>query len=253
VSPLNPTARFSSRVEEYIRYRPSYPKEVVETLARDCDLTANSTLADIGSGTGFLTRRFLDFGCSVIGVEPNKEMREAGERLLENYSRFTSHDGRAEETHLADESVDLVAAGQAFHWFDAAPARREFCRILRPPLWVALVWNERLENSAFLTGYENLVRRHSSDYGRVDHRRIDAARITDFFKHRDWTLATFPNIQQFDWIGLKGRLDSSSYAPRPGDPAYAPLISELGKLFDDHQKNGRVDFSYDTNLYYGML
>jgi SAM-dependent methyltransferase len=226
---------------------------VVQTLAHDCGLHGASTVADIGSGTGFLAKLFLDFGCSVIGVEPNQEMREAGEKILTGYPNFSSVDGRAEETHLADGGVDIIAAGQAFHWFDAAPARAEFRRILRPPRWVALVWNERLESGEFLLGYEALLRRYSTDYAKVDHRRIDAKRITDFFEHRDWKLATFPNVQHFDWTGLRGRLDSSSYAPRRGDATYEPLNEEMRRLFDAHQSDGQVDFAYDTNLYYGVL
>jgi len=250
---LNPTARFSSRVDDYIRYRPSYPADVVHLLARECGLSAGSTVADIGSGTGFLAKLFLELGCAVTGVEPNREMRGAGDRILSRYGKFRSVDGRAETTGLPDSSVDLVAAGQAFHWFDPPATRAEFRRILRSPRWVALVWNERLENGEFLAGYEDLMRRYSADYSKVDHRRIDADRITQFFEHRNWKLGTFPNVQHFDWTGLRGRLDSSSYAPQPDDSSYEPLLDELKQLFETHQKNGRVDFVYDTNLYYGIL
>jgi len=250
---LEPTERFSSRVDDYIRYRPSYPREIVPLLARACGLNANSTIADVGSGTGLLTKLFLDFGCAAIGVEPNNEMREAGERILAQYERFTSVDGRAEQTGLADASVDLIAAGQAFHWFDPSATRPEFRRILRIPRWVALIWNERLVTGDFLAGYEDLVLRCGPDYSKIDHRRIDADRISKFFEHRNWKLATFPNAQHFDWTGLCGRLDSSSYAPRPGDKNYEPTIAELKRLFESHQKNGRVDFLYSTNVYYGTL
>lgn len=250
---LNPTGRFSSRVEDYILYRPSYPSQIMPLFARECGLSAESTVADIGSGPGFLTKLFLDFGCAAIGVEPNKEMREAGDRILAQYPRFASCDGRAEQTGLAGASVDLITAGQAFHWFDAQAARIEFRRILRPPRWVALTWNERLVTGEFLAGYEDLMRRYAPDYEKADHRRIDAGRITEFFEHPDWKLATFPNVQHFDWPGLLGRLDSSSYAPNRDDPAYEPLIAELKSLFDAHQNTGRVDFLYETKLYYGRL
>ncbi len=250
---LDPTGRFSSRVDDYIRYRPSYPAEIAPLLARECGLSAESTVADIGSGTGFLTKLFLDHGCAVIGVEPNQEMRAAGERSLARYPRFTSIAGRAEHTGLADSSVDMVAAGQAFHWFDVPAARLEFRRILRSPRWVALVWNERLVSGEFLAGYEELMHRYAPDYSQVDHRRIDSEKIGDFFQHQNWKLAAFPNVQHFDWTGLRGRLDSSSYAPRPGDANYEPLMQELKRLFESHQNSGYVDFTYDTNLYYGKL
>jgi len=189
----------------------------------------------------------------VTGVEPNQEMRAAGERGLARYPRFTSIDGRAEHTGLTALSVDLVAAGQAFHWFDVPATRLEFRRILRSPRWVALVWNERLVTGEFLTGYEDLMRRYAPDYGQVDHRRIDSEKIGDFFQHQNWKLAKFPNVQHFDWTGLRGRLDSSSYAPRSDDANYKPLLQELKRLFESHQNSGHVDFAYDTNLYYGSL
>ncbi len=140
---IDPAQRFSSRVDNYIRYRPSYPAAIVDTLERECRLTPEWVIADVGAGPGNLTRLFLDNGARVVGVEPNREMREAGERLLRGYPTYTAIAATAEATTLADTSVDLVTAGQAFHWFDQTRARQEFARILRAPRWVALVWNER--------------------------------------------------------------------------------------------------------------
>src|SRR4029453_17979120 len=120
--------RFSSRVEDYIKYRPSYPPALLDTLVTQCRLTPTAEVADIGSGTGLLSELFLRNGNRVYGVEPNREMREAGERLLSAYPSFVSVDGRAEATMLDDASVDFVTAGQAFHWFDPPHARREFMR-----------------------------------------------------------------------------------------------------------------------------
>ena len=250
---LNPTGRFSSRVDDYSRYRPSYPAEVIALLERDCGLDTSSTVADVGSGTGLLSKLFLDFGCSVVGIEPNREMREAGEGFLAQYPKFAGKEARAEQTGLADSSVDLVTAAQAFHWFDAAAARREFERILRPPKWVALIWNEREVSGGFLSGYEQLLHCYAPDYRRVDHRQIGPEKIGEFFGHREWKLATFGNIQEFDLAGVLGRLRSSSYAPHPGDAAYEPMMAELTALFETHQQNEHVAFLYRTNIYYGTV
>ncbi len=250
---IDPTKRFSSRVEDYVRYRPSYPAEILPLLERECGLNADSTVADVGSGTGFLTKFFLDLGCRVIGVEPNAEMRRAGDEFLAGYERFTSVAGRAEETGLPDASIDLVTAGQAFHWFDADAARSEFVRILRAPCWVALVWNEREVQGAFLEGYEDLLLEYAPDYAKVDHRQIDADRIAAFLGHDNWKLATFANAQEFDLDGVRGRLRSSSYAPREGDPGYEAIAEGLDRLFETQAVSGRVSFLYRTNLYYGTL
>ena len=249
----SPTQRFSNRVENYVRYRPGYPREVVELLARECGMTADLVVADVGSGTGLLTRLFLERGCRVYGVEPNREMREAGERLLAGYERFVSVNGAAEATTLADHSVDLVAAGQAFHWFDSARARREFARILKPGGWVALVWNERrVDTTPFLRAFERLLQTFGTDYKEVG-RRIPAASVASFFAPRAYRSHRFDNRQVFDFDGLKGRLLSTSYTPPPGHPNHQPMLDALRPLYDEHQDGGRVAFEYDTRVYYGQI
>src|SRR5215475_11491376 len=124
------TQRFSSRVDNYIKYRPGYPNEIIETLRSECGLNADSIIADIGSGTGILAEMFLRNGNQVYGVEPNREMREAGERSLKDYPCFHSVAARSEETTLPDHSVDFITAGQSFHWFDREKTRAEFARVL---------------------------------------------------------------------------------------------------------------------------
>src|SRR5215469_16795520 len=135
--------RFSNRVTDYARYRPSYPPELLDLLRMECGLQHEQNIADIGSGTGLLTKLFLENGNRVFGVEPNGEMRSAGEEVLRGYPNFTSIDGSAEATTLADSSVDFISAGQAFHWFDVELARGEFRRILKPGGWVVIVWQDR--------------------------------------------------------------------------------------------------------------
>ena len=251
---LNPLGRFSSRAKNYAKYRPSYPAGVIDVLRRDCGLSQDSKVADIGSGTGLLAKLFLDFGCEVFGVEPNAEMRQGGEACLAGYGRFHSLNGQAENTGLRPASMDLVAAGQAFHWFEPVAARVEFRRILRRPAWVALIWNERrVAGDPFLEGYEELLERYASEYARVDHRRIDRGQLSAFFEHSDWKTASFENDQCFDLDGVRGRLLSSSYAPPEGAPGHEELMQELDRLFTATQQDGKITFAYETKMHYGPL
>jgi SAM-dependent methyltransferase len=250
----NPTSRFSSRVENYIKYRPSYPPAVVDLLQIECGLHAGSRIADIGSGTGLLAELLLKRGCQVFGVEPNREMREAGERLLSRYTNFTSVDGTAEATTLPKRSVGFVTAGQAFHWFDRARARAEFARILLPAGWVVLVWNDRQTSTTpFLSAYEQLLHTYAVDYAAVNHKQIDEAVLDDFFAAGGFKTATFANRQILDFEGLKGRLLSSSYTPEPGHPSHEPMLEHLRAIFAAHQNHGKVAFEYDTIVFYGRL
>lgn len=248
------TERFSTRVENYVKYRPGYPQSVIELLKDECGLTPSFVIADIGSGTGILSELFLKNGNTVYGVEPNREMREAGERLLGEYGSFRSVDGTAEETTLDEESVDFVTAGQAFHWFDRARARREFLRILKPPGWTAFLWNERrTDTTQFLIDYERMLIRYGTDYQSVNHTNIDDNVIRDFFAPADFRLKIFETRQVFDFESLRGRLLSSSYVPEEDEPGYVPMHRELERIFQAHETGGEVAFEYDTKIYYGQL
>jgi SAM-dependent methyltransferase len=252
-SDRDPTRRFSSRVENYVRFRPGYPQEILALLAADCGLTKSSAIADIGSGTGKLAELFLANGNRVYGVEPNREMREAGERLLTLFENFTSIPATAEETTLPHGCADFVTAGQAFHWFDRERCRKEFARILKPGGWIVLIWNDRQTvATAFLAGYEKLLKTYSTDYSKVDHKQIDDDVVREFFGYAP-AKKLIPSGQEFDFEGLKGRLLSSSYAPEAGQRGYAEMLRDLETLFNAHQENGRVRFIYDTVVYFGIL
>lgn len=250
----DPTRRFSNRVADYIKYRPGYPRAMVALLEEECGLTRESVIADVGSGTGILSELFLSAGVRVYGVEPNREMREAGERLLAAYDNFVSVDGRAEETTLADASVDIVTAGQAFHWFDPASARREFGRILRDGGWAVLVWNDRrTEGTPLLAEYERLLLEYGTDYKEVSSKWAAEENIRTLFGASEVRTKTFDNEQVVDFDGLKGRLMSASYAPVPGHPNHEPMMRELAALFERYQRDGRVVVEYDTKVFYGRL
>ncbi len=247
----DPTRRFSDRVSDYVRYRPGYPPEVRELLERECGLGPGSVVADVGSGTGISVGMLLDAGAAVVAVEPNAAMRAAAEAAWGD--RIRSVNGTAEATGLADGSVDLVLAAQAFHWFDREAARREFTRILKEPRWLALVWNERVElGTPFLEGYEALLREYAGDYLAVRHNAISPSDLNRFFGG-GMRMESFPSAQRFDFEGLRGRLMSSSYAPQAGDPRHAPMIAELERLFEKTAVGGEVEMRYETSVYYGTL
>jgi SAM-dependent methyltransferase len=247
------TQRFSSRVENYVRYRPGYPPEVIDLLKNECGLTPDSVIADIASGTGIFTRMLAENGNRVFGVEPNDEMRRAGERLLESYSGFTSIAGTAEATTLPDHIVDIVTAAQAAHWFDREKARRDFIRILKPGGWLVLLWNERRTDSTpFLREYEHLLLAYGTDYREVRHERT-TAEIADFFSPSRFRSSTLEMRQEVDYAGLEGRLLSSSYTPTSDHANYDAMLRELRQIFDAHQIDDRVSLDYNTLVYYGQL
>ncbi len=249
----DPTERFSNRVENYVKYRPGYPKEILRLFRDKMGLRESSVIADVGSGTGISTRLFLENGNRVFGVEPNASMRAAAEEFLKDFPKFTSIPGTATDTSLPDDSVDLVIAAQAFHWFEGNQTRDEFARILRPNGYVALIWNERQTNTnPFLAEYEGFLLKFATDYIKVRHENTGEDELKKFFG-KDFAVEVFQNEQILDFAGLKGRVLSSSYMPAADDAGYGPMIEELKALFTKYQEQDRITILYDTRVNYGQL
>lgn len=254
MNPLHSTARFSDRVDDYVRYRPDYPPALLTWLQNEHGVDSSWQVADIGAGTGISSKMFLDAGYQVTAVEPNEPMRTAAEHWLQANDRFRAINGTANDTGLADSSVDLVTVAQAFHWFDEVAARREFARVLRPQGLTAIWWNSRrLTGTPFLEGYEALLQAFGTDYTSVAERYADDVRMRDWFAEGFRAATRFSHSQQLDFEALRGRLMSSSYAPGAGHPSHQPMLGALRELFDNCAVDGRISFDYDTRIFNGRL
>ena len=249
---MNNEERFSDRASAYEKGRPGYPETVIQRLTQP--LAADAVVADIGAGTGLLTRDFLAAGYTVHAIEPNGPMRQAMEASLANRAGFHAWNGTAEDTGLGERSVDLIVVGQAFHWFDRARTRPEFVRILRPGGTLALIWNYRLaDSSPFMAGYEELLQRHGNAYRQMEHRNLRPAELARFFGPEGCQLWVTNNAQWLDRAGLQARVESASYLPAAGSAGHQALSAELDQLFADHADQGLVRFDYDTLVYSGPL
>lgn len=248
----DPTKRFSDRVRDYIKYRPDYPAEIISFLEEKIGFSKKWIVADIGSGTGILSRLFLKNNNKVYCVEPNKEMREAGEKEFGKYSNFISIDGKAESSKLYENSIDIITAGQAFHWFDLQETRKEFSRILKDDGYVVLIWNDRKTDAdRFAKEYEKLVNDFGTDYKKVDHKNVTEEILRSFYKTYD--MKVFTNYQDLDYKGLRGRLGSSSYLPGNSHPDFNKMMKRAEEIFRNSQVNGLVRIKYNTKLYFGKI
>lgn len=245
--------RFSNRVENYVKYRPTYPSEVLQLFKDEMNLQTDSVVADIGAGTGISAKIFLENGNPVFAVEPNAAMREAAKEFLKGFTNLTLVNGTSEDTTLENNSVDFVIAAQAFHWFKQAETRAEFARILKNKGFVALIWNERqLDTTEFLKDYENLLIEYGTDYEKIRHDNITKGTLQNFFR-TDFKEAVFQNKQTVDFNGLKGRMLSASYVPSSENPRFPTMLKNLESLFAKHAENGRIDILYDTKIFYGQI
>ena len=252
-SELQPLTRFTDRVEDYIRYRPNYPAALFGFLGSRAQLGPQAVVADVGSGTGIFSEQLLERGATVFAVEPNAAMRTAAESRLSGQPRFVSVEGTSTATGLVDGTVSLITCAQAFHWFEPAETRREFWRISRPAAQWALVWNSAPDQlDALNQEFERIKLAYGTDFVEIRHQGGRARQqIERFFGPGRFERFTFRHFQLLDREGLRGRMLSSSYAPKAGDPRHAPMVQDLDRAFDAHQQAGWARIDYDTELYLG--
>ncbi|MDQ3022092.1 MAG: class I SAM-dependent methyltransferase [Bacteroidota bacterium] len=248
----NSVERFSNRVENYIRYRPHYPYEIINFLKDECGLNESDIVADIGSGPGISSENFIKNENTVYAVEPNDGMRKGAEKNFEVSKNFLSIVGTAEATTLDSNSIDFIVSGQAFHWFDKEKCKIEFRRILKKNGWVVLMLNNKIESSDFMKAYYDLIKNYGTDYEKINHTNIDDALIGKNFSPEKFGKKLFPHTHILDYEGLEGRLLSSSYIPLEGEK-YNDMINELKNIFVVNNVNGNVGMDYETIVYYGKL
>ena len=253
---LDTKNRFSNKDENYVKYRPHYPKELIEFMQQKGLIKKGYKIGDIGAGTGKFTELLLQYGYSVIAVEPNGPMLEACKKIYGHYNDLTCLNGSSEHTKLSDISVDLITTAQAFHWFKMDETKKEWMRILKPDRYVALIWNSRIKGknaSSFQKEYENLVTKFGKGYTRMQKNFQVQEKINILFEKNGYKEFHTPYSQTFDFEELKGRLLSSSYTPQPEDEIYPEMIAALKDLFDKHQIEDQIQIDYDTELSYGKL
>ena len=232
------TERFSGRVADYERYRSRYPSQVIDILVERCGLTRDCLVADIGSGTGMLAELFLQYGTAVVAVEPNSEMRAACEKLASAWPGLTVKDGTAERTGLEDASVDFVAAGRAFHWFDLARTKPEFQRIMKPAGWVVLASNSRVRgDSPISQEYEAVLREHGTDYAANRERYEITPKVDAFFAGGELFRTEIAGEQKLTLEEFVGLTQSYSVTPPPDHPKYEGIQKALREFFAQWQKD----------------
>lgn len=250
---MDSTLRFSKRADWYARYRPSYPPGILDILARELGFSKLDVVADIGSGTGLLARLFLANGNRVFGVEPNDRMRSYAERDLAGFGDFVSVKGTAERTTLPSGRVDLVAVGQALHWFNPGPAAREISRISKPRGCLCVVYNERI-NDRLGRAYRETVRKHERDRAKEIARTWNEKYLLPYFRSGKFSRFEIPNEQVLDFEGLLGRLVSASYMPSPEEKqSFAAMMKDVRGMFDSFSLEGKVRLRYRANIFIGRV
>jgi SAM-dependent methyltransferase len=226
----------------YERARPEYPQEAVAWVASKLSLDSDSTIVDLGAGTGKLTRALLATRARVIAVEPGDAMRAELERALPEVEALR---GAAEDIPLPDDSVDCVAVGQAFHWFRHDEALPELHRVLRPGGGLSLLWNSRDHDRPIQQEISGLISPFVPPGRPGPEHWADALRESPLFTTPDE--AHFPWVQQLDADGLAARIGSVSFVAAASPEARTVLDARLREIAV--KLGGVVDFPYVTDVY----
>lgn len=240
---MSPQSRFTSRVEDYVKYRPSYPEVVIDHIVSELGDLSKLTAADIGAGTGISSRLLANRGLKVTAIEPNAAMRH----VAQAHPLVEFHNGSAEDTKLPDASVDLVACFQSFHWFNPEPSLKEFARILKPQGRLVAVWNNRDRDDQFTSKYSLLTQKVSDNNSELRYGTERYLRNTSLFypiRH-----LTFPYQQTLSAKALIGRAMSTSYIPQEGEK-HDKFIQDLNQLYQQYcDEQGFVYLQYKTSVY----
>lgn len=206
-------------------------------------------IADLGAGTGISSRLLAQRGAQVVAVEPNPHMVASAAR----HTRVRYVSAAAEDTGLPGHSFDLVTAFQAFHWFACEPAMTEIRRLLKPSGRVAVIWNNRERDDAFMSAYGELMVSFGAQAAIID-RSTTVAPVKATFESFGFVRVAereFVHYHRLDQAGLLGRARSASYLPQAG-PEYARLVAGLDALFRDFADGaGFVTFAYRALVFRG--
>lgn len=246
--------KFTGMGKIYSKFRPAYPQSFIACLYDEIGFSKESVVADIGSGTGKLTKQLLEKESTVFAVEPNDDMRRISEENLSSFSNFTSVNGTAENTTLLDNSVDFITVAQAFHWFDRQKFKAECRRILKDNGTVVLVWNSRDEDSSLVLKLDEINRKYCPNFKGFSGgmRGESAEELDDFFAHR-CEMKIFNNPLSFDENGFIGRCLSSSYALKENDENYSDYVNELKNIFNKYSENGTLIMPNKTKAFIGKV
>ena len=246
---INTKELFTGKAAVYANYRPSYPRALKEWLLERADL---EFVADVGAGTGIFTA-FLQESCrKIIGIEPNEDMRKAFQQKFPTLECLAAS---AENIPLPDNSLSLITAAQAFHWFDAEKFRRECIRLLKDNGKLLIVWN-----NAVPTGFSLEVKAVCQKYCpafKSGHAGAKTPEEGDCFLREEYfqTLEFFktPNNMFRTEEEFLGDQLSRSYALKDDDPLYGEYLQSLRDVFQKFSKDALVSDEYETTAYFGTV
>ncbi|UTH73284.1 class I SAM-dependent methyltransferase [Chromobacterium sp. IIBBL 290-4] len=240
---------FGKEAQAYARGRPEYPEGLRGWLSDTLGVAEGRVALDLGAGTGKFTRLLVDAGATVLAVEPVENMRE---QLRQRLPMVEALAGSAETIPLPDQSVDVVACAQAFHWFANDKALAEIHRVLKPGGRLGLVWNVRDESYDWVRKISELMtplegdtpRFHSGEWRRPFGENCG-------FSPLAFAVLTHSHVGAPQQV-IIDRFRSVSFIAALPDADKQGFLDQLQALIDSHpalQGRAELAFPYRTEAY----
>ncbi len=242
---------YSMKAEKYARFRWDYAAHAIKAIIDMTQMSSNSTVADIGAGTGILTRHFVDKARTVYAIEPNFELRQILARELGGFPSISVIDACAEATSLSNNSVDVITIAQAIHWFDPEPARQEMMRILREDGWLVLLRNYGTNSGQHKAIGKLMTEEYGADFTVVNERQKEKP-TPFYFGNDNFKRFIFPFEFQQCWEEFIGSLTTASFMPDEDHPLFHKLEKEARKIFSQYSDHGYLQVKGDTELTIGQ-
>jgi len=250
---MDSISRFTSKAERYARYRWGYASDAIQAIFDWTGLISQATAADIGAGTGLLTRELVGRIGKIYAIEPNLAMRQIAERLLNEHTSFVSVDGKADATTLPDQSVDLITVGQAIHWFEPEATLKEFHRIIKPEGWLALLFHSGINHAIVEALKPIFTPENGWDNTTSPKPRFGESHSDFYIGSENCIKLHYPQTYQESWEIFIGAILSDSHAPDDAHPAFPRLVAEIRRVFDHFETGGFVQIDGGTDLIMSRL
>lgn len=248
---MNTASAYSAKAENYAKYRWSYAPAAVQACFAISGLGREAVLADLGAGTGILTRELCQRAGQVFALEPNKQMRALLARQCAGFPNCTVLGRQAEATGLPDASLDMATAAQALHWFNPDATRAELARILKPGGWLA-IFSNRGTDAGLGAALEALYRPHPGMTSPVMPPRQPQDPL-DFYFGPAYRTLSFPFSFSQTWEAFLGSQLSASFTPDPGQPGYPAFEAAARQIFERFSQAGLLTVQAETSLSIGRL
>ncbi len=231
----------------YEKYRLPYARESVDGLLEQ--IGEVQVIADIGAGTGQLSRLFANRGTKIYAVEPDHEMREVASVSLISFEMIEILAGFAEHLPLADSSMDLLVIGNAFHRFKPE-ACEDLRRILKNQGWIAL-FNYEFKNKEYTEMLASKLATLKTLRDKIETSSHNTP-VHDLFGTAQIHTLGYLQSHAEDWTAFLGAACAGIEAPECNEQSFTKFEAVIREVFDTFANNGKIKISYETKVTFGQ-